>query len=97
MNEDNHIPYHASNSGKIYFSNFLEHYIIDNYKNNSLPLNGWIKNCFICYSITENHIFKKYKNNKIGIPLCKKCSKNNSDIVVYFLIEKLLSKYTKIN
>ena len=52
-----------------------------NENNKSLPLNGWIFPCFKCNIITSKFIELDYicKNiiDKVEVPLCKSCDKNN--------------------
>ena len=93
MNNDKHIPYHATKSGNIYFSNLLNYYIIDYYKSKRLPLNGWFKKCINCDMITSNNIFLKYKNNKISIPVCKYCIKYSSKFIIDLKLSKFFFKY----
>ena len=92
---DSDIPYNAVNSGNIYFSNLLDCYIIDYYINDSLPLNGWFKECIICYMITGNSNYIKYKldKKKISIPICKNCLNLNTKNFIDFKISDFLNKY----
>lgn len=43
-------------------------------KNKSLPIDGWIHNCFICETYSSK--LEKYNNNdKINCIVCKDCKK----------------------
>ena len=44
-------------------------------ENKSLPLNGWIHNCFICENVTSK-LVNYYNYDKIYTTVCKDCEKN---------------------
>ena len=66
--------------------------IVDYYKNVSLPLNGWLKPCINCYSITSNYIIFNYNDREIEISMCDLCKKNNKYKCkkrIYMLMDKI--------
>jgi hypothetical protein len=65
-------------------------------KNKSLPINGWIHNCFICKTITSK-LVNYNNNNKIYTTICKDCEQkfiNNKYAEIESFIKDLnLDKY----
>ena len=96
MSKKKKIPFVATKSFEIYHDDDYKAYIIDYYKRDNLPLNGWIKPCIECNSFSSQHIFYRYSNNiKILISLCRTCRKYYPDKVdkeVENLIDKVENK-----
>ena len=70
----------------IYYSNLFQKYIIDYYENDSFPLNGWFKECILCYTVTGKYIEHNYNDKIIIIPMCNGCKNDNSVIKINFFI-----------
>ena len=67
------IPYHAKLRNIGYYCHIRHHYIIDNYKNPSMPLRGWFKECNNCFSICGTYKLFNFYNKEIEVPLCRSC------------------------
>jgi hypothetical protein len=90
----NKIPKKAGETFKLYYDDDIGAYIIDYYKNESIPLNGWLKHCINCYAITSKYVIFDYmENKKIAISLCPRCNKN----IKYKRINLLMDKINKNN
>ena len=87
----NKIPKKAKKTFYLYYDEDKGIYIIDYYKNKSLPLNGWFKPCVNCNNITSKYIIFNYNDRKIEISLCHLCNKNiyNSYKRIYWLMDKI--------
>ena len=87
----NKIPKKARESFDLYYDDDKGIFIIDYYKNESLPLNGWLKPCINCYSITSNYIIFNYNDREIEISLCRLCNKNKYKNYkrINFLMDKI--------
>ena len=91
------MPYHAQKTFTLYYSTMWGAWIIDYYMDKSFPLDGWIKPCYFCNSITGNYI--KYDHRKKAViifPLCKHCVKNSFSSLqeIYKEIKLQLKDYT---
>lgn len=99
----NIIPKKAKETFQLYYDDDREIYIIDYYVNKSLPLNGWLKPCVNCYTITSKYFMFNYNDRKIEISLCNQCDIKKKKIYkrIYRLMdiikeENKLNKYCKI-
>ena len=92
MSKKRKIPSVATKSFEIYYDNDYKAYIIDYYKRDNLPLNGWIKPCINCENFSSQHIIYRYDSRiKILISFCKVCRKYYSDKVDK-VVEELIDK-----
>ena len=93
------IPYIAQNSKNAYFCSVRKLYIIDDYKNNSLPLRGWFKYCTLCDKICGQHMIYSFEESEISydiqVPLCSYCSSVNSNKVLAEVSEVKIDEILK--
>ena len=87
------IPKKAEGTFRLYYDDDINVYIIDYYKNKSLPLNGWLKPCINCYGIISKYVIFDYNNQKIAISLCSRCNKNINYKRIYLLMDKIDEMY----
>ena len=73
------IPYHASGENIAYYSTSRQHYIIDNYISDNLPLSGWFKNCSNCGYVTGEYVEVKYRQRRVSIPICRFCEEKKRE------------------
>lgn len=75
----------------LYYEKSKNKYIIyRHFEEKSIPLFGWIHNCFLCYSLTSRN--QKYLNsNKYSVIICK-CCKNKFNNKPFAVIKNFIIK-----
>tara|TARA_E500000178_G_C16631773_1_gene577976 strand:+ start:299 stop:595 length:297 start_codon:yes stop_codon:yes gene_type:complete len=85
----------------LYHEKFKDYTLIYHHtlSDKSLPMIGWIHNCYNCNSATSKEINYNYKKNKYKVIICKDCApkflENNKKINKY--IERYFSKKKLFN
>jgi dethiobiotin synthetase len=83
----------------LYYEENKNHILIYNHllSQKSLPLKGWIHNCYLCGTNTSKELDFDYNKNKYKIIVCKDCINNFNNLenekLKKYINKKLILKF----